>query len=667
MTSPTSPKYWDKWSIDKSLPDDSSTRSSSSETRQYFKHTPIHGSPSPRYTTIVPSTPYSLFTVFDDNVPDIEEVYHELRPLQHDLEKILSRPLSMYTKKYLGKGTFGVVYEYVGANIVVKHALDWRCLTKSFLREVVTMNALRACPCVTQIIWFDPRQGDIFMKKADSDLWTWIQTHGHRATMDQLRPIMGQIETGMVSIHLRGFWHRDIKPENILVDGNMYQPSIYITDFGLTVPTPNEYVPHTNPVYTLWYRAPEILQSTDNKLYDGVCCDIFALGIVFLDIVTRGQCNVLHGEKEKDQLVLFRTHLTYEKDFRILIHPWCTDDRIIDLLFRMLCLDPVFRIGHPAIVLHEFFNHHSSSYFFDSLLLDRIKKVPNWRYPRVLPFDKFFPVLSDPSLVFVEQSVAQEYTLVACWVTQHPEIQSLPNVVPLALMILRHYIQVHHIEHNLADLAFPALYIATIFIEENRRTSRLTWPVSLRVDYRSLVVEMVKTVTPIMSTETAMDILSTRLSIDRLPFDFLWPPLLTILDCLPLSLIMTPWEIANICHRLLEASLSADKQVIFYDIPHHFVEAMTHSYVHTMKIDDTATNYLITNIKLLPNTNVDRIAFSREPQPSLSLFTNLSSAIHEGIDVSKATVGAPVLLAKSNHWIDTEEKKKNSVGPETIF
>ena len=70
---------------------------------------------------------------------------------------------------------------------------------------------------------------------------------------------MKQIETGLIAIHKKGIWHRDIKLENFLVylNGDGETPNIRISDFGLSITTPNRFVPATNPVYTLSYRAPE--------------------------------------------------------------------------------------------------------------------------------------------------------------------------------------------------------------------------------------------------------------------------------------------------------------------------------------------------------------------------------------------------------------------------
>ena len=99
---------------------------------------------------------------------------------------------------------------------------------------------------------------------------------------------MGQIETGLMSIHLNGLCHRDIKPANILLypnGGSLFK--VCISDFGLAVATPNQYVPHTNPLYTLQYGAPEILENPYSEIYDGVKCDIFAFGITFLETVTK--------------------------------------------------------------------------------------------------------------------------------------------------------------------------------------------------------------------------------------------------------------------------------------------------------------------------------------------------------------------------------------------
>ena len=282
-----------------------------------------------------------------------------MKPMAYTIGQLL-KPGEYYTKD-VGEGSHGQVTEYIGTNIIVKHHKDWSGLTTSFVREVSVLTALRGYPSIVQIRGFDPLKGDIFMDKLANDLEHWIEKSSTYLVTDEwsakIQQFMGQIETGLMSIHRNGFWHRDIKPANILMYDDDH--TICISDFGLTVATPNQYVPHTNPAYTMTYGAPEMLENAHDKFYDGIKCDIFSFGITFLELVTMGKCKTLIGKNESEQLQLFKAYLKNKHTIRALIRPWCRDESIIDLLSRLLHLDPSQRIDHSAIVQHVYFKGYT--------------------------------------------------------------------------------------------------------------------------------------------------------------------------------------------------------------------------------------------------------------------------------------------------------------------
>jgi serine/threonine protein kinase len=86
---------------------------------------------------------------------------------------------------------------------------------------------------------------------------------------------------GMEYLHSLGVIHRDLKPENVLLDSN-YDPKI--TDFGLSkVVKPGTTVEQSIFGGTMWYQAPEIMQS--NKHYSQKV-DVYAFGIMMFVVFT---------------------------------------------------------------------------------------------------------------------------------------------------------------------------------------------------------------------------------------------------------------------------------------------------------------------------------------------------------------------------------------------
>ena len=94
---------------------------------------------------------------------------------------------------------------------------------------------------------------------------------------------MYQILRGMDWMHKNGIWHRDLKPQNLLL---MKNGSIKVTDFGLAKGGPFQWVKLSTAVFTLWYRAPEILiQQLLDQHYGryGAEADVWSIGMVFWD------------------------------------------------------------------------------------------------------------------------------------------------------------------------------------------------------------------------------------------------------------------------------------------------------------------------------------------------------------------------------------------------
>ncbi|GKT35536.1 hypothetical protein ADUPG1_008679 [Aduncisulcus paluster] len=105
---------------------------------------------------------------------------------------------------------------------------------------------------------------------------------GEPSTMSQFYSLFLPIVEGLAEMHERHFIHRDIKPDNILLSTKSHPYKAKLADFGLTRWVEEEERKRMTIVGTVLYMAPEILEELPYSFE----CDIFSLGVVFLEALT---------------------------------------------------------------------------------------------------------------------------------------------------------------------------------------------------------------------------------------------------------------------------------------------------------------------------------------------------------------------------------------------
>lgn len=189
----------------------------------------------------------------------------------------------------IGSGTYGNVYKANDFAIKeFKNKLD-----SSTLWEISILKMLNGSPYIVPLIDVSIDNSVwLVMSWALMDLGQYIKTTPQYNFLD----LSQQLINGLSYLHSRDIIHRDIKPQNILV----YSDRLVYSDFGLSRMTPCADDPEkmTNPVYSLWYRAPEVIlgQPYDDR------SDIWALGCVFWELMTRQV--MFMGRDEQEQMTL---------------------------------------------------------------------------------------------------------------------------------------------------------------------------------------------------------------------------------------------------------------------------------------------------------------------------------------------------------------------------
>ncbi|EME39344.1 hypothetical protein DOTSEDRAFT_179851 [Dothistroma septosporum NZE10] len=172
--------------------------------------------------------------------------------------------------------------------------------------------------------------------------------------------------------HANFILHRDIKPNNLLIAAN---GEVKLADFGLARSYADPYQPMTYNTITIWYRPPELFFQAP---YYGGAVDIWSCGAVFGELITRevvfrawpeSEINMVKMICEKvgtptednwpgvsrlkgyvtiSEIVPLKTRDYWLGTFRAI------GDIGVDLLIKMLTLDPRVRLDAEQVLKHEF-------------------------------------------------------------------------------------------------------------------------------------------------------------------------------------------------------------------------------------------------------------------------------------------------------------------------
>lgn len=308
----------------------------------------------------------------------------------------------------LGQGTFGVVQKAVrsrGDNcpLVALKQLLVHSTKEGFpitaLREITILKQLRhqnVLP-ISEIVYQEPvvsnpqeivnTRGCFYTASPymTSDLVGLLENPKISLELPHVKCLLRQLLTGVAYIHSQHFLHRDIKAANILVG---HDGILKIADFGLARkyhgPAPQLLTepngsgapgggirPYTGLVVTRWYRPPEILLGDRNYT---TAVDVWGVGCVFAELFTRKP--ILPGKLDLQQahlvfellglpgswpaasklphtqeyLVGLACSRTMEQRFLSIMPP-----SALDLLSKLLELDPLARLNAGDALLHEFF------------------------------------------------------------------------------------------------------------------------------------------------------------------------------------------------------------------------------------------------------------------------------------------------------------------------
>ncbi|XP_049412749.1 probable serine/threonine-protein kinase At1g54610 isoform X1 [Solanum stenotomum] len=206
----------------------------------------------------------------------------------------------------IGQGTYSNVYiardcllnKFVALKKVRFDNFDPESV-KFMAREIIILRRLGDHPNVIKL------EGVVTSKMSFSlylvfdymeyDLKAIQEQEGVKFSEPEIKCYMNQLLKGLDHCHSRGILHRDVKTSNLLVNKDGI---LKISDFGLsTFFDPEQSIPLTSRIVTLFYRPPELLLGSN---YYGVGVDLWGVGCVLGELFTGKP--IMPGRTEVEQL-----------------------------------------------------------------------------------------------------------------------------------------------------------------------------------------------------------------------------------------------------------------------------------------------------------------------------------------------------------------------------
>ena len=208
----------------------------------------------------------------------------------------------------------------------------------------------------------------------EHDLAGLLSNINVKFNLGEIKRVMQQLLNGLYYIHSNKILHRDMKAANILITK---KGVLKLADFGLARAfsmakgQPNRY---TNRVVTLWYRPPELLLGERNY---GPPIDTWGAGCIMAEMWTRSP--IMQGNTEQQQLTLIsqlcgsispevwpgvenlelysKLELPkgQKRKVKERLKAYVRDQYALDLLDKLLSLDPKQRLDSDSALNHDFF------------------------------------------------------------------------------------------------------------------------------------------------------------------------------------------------------------------------------------------------------------------------------------------------------------------------
>uniref|UniRef100_A0A096M328 Cyclin-dependent kinase 9 (CDC2-related kinase) n=1 Tax=Poecilia formosa TaxID=48698 RepID=A0A096M328_POEFO len=302
----------------------------------------------------------------------------------------------------IGQGTFGEVFKakhrQTGKKVALKKVLmenEKEGFPITALREIKILQLLKHENVVNLIeicrtkelsrfrvfgpaTQFNRYKGSIYLvfDFCEHDLAGLLSNANVKFTLAEIKKVMQMLLNGLYYIHRNKILHRDMKAANVLItrDG-----VLKLADFGLarafSLAKNSQGNRYTNRVVTLWYRPPELLLGERDY---GPPIDLWGAGCIMAEMWTRSP--IMQGNTEQHQLTLIsqlcgsitaeawpavdKKYELYQKmelpkgqkrKVKDRLKAYVKDPYALDLIDKLLVLDPAQRVDSDDALNHDFF------------------------------------------------------------------------------------------------------------------------------------------------------------------------------------------------------------------------------------------------------------------------------------------------------------------------
>ncbi|EDO07418.1 Protein kinase domain family protein [Babesia bovis T2Bo] len=281
----------------------------------------------------------------------------------------------------IGEGTYGVVYKAqndhgeIFALKKIRVEEEDEGIPSTAIREISLLKELHHpnIVCLRDVIHSEKCLTLVF-EYLDQDLKKLLDVCDGGLETSTAKSFLYQLLKGVAYCHEHRILHRDLKPQNLLINR---KGILKLADFGLARAFAIPVRSYTHEVVTLWYRAPDVLMGS--KKYSTEV-DIWSVGCIFAEMING--VPLFPGVSEQDQLkrifkVLGSPNVgtwpgvvdlpAYNPDMdQFEKQPWNVivpklGGAGVDLISKMLQLDPFQRISARDALCHEYFNDVSEN------------------------------------------------------------------------------------------------------------------------------------------------------------------------------------------------------------------------------------------------------------------------------------------------------------------
>lgn len=223
---------------------------------------------------------------------------------------------------------------------------------------------------------YNRNKGSIYLvfEFCEHDLAGLLSNIQIKFSLSEMKKMVQMLLNALYFIHSNKILHRDMKAANVLITKNGI---LKLADFGLARAihlNKEQSQRYTNRVVTLWYRPPELLLGERNY---GPPIDLWGAGCIMAELWTRTP--IMQGNTEQHQLTLISrlcgsiaadvwpgvekldlfSKLTLpanqKRRVKERLRSYVKDPLALDLIDKMLTIDPGQRIDADTALNHDFF------------------------------------------------------------------------------------------------------------------------------------------------------------------------------------------------------------------------------------------------------------------------------------------------------------------------